>query len=70
MSLLLSGDCPLYDQTGLRTYDKACQKVGVNPVSSCRKSLVKSETLDLQYYGLGPRGAMTVAMALLVRMLS
>lgn len=57
---------PPYDETGKRTYERACRKVGVTPVSNCLRNLEYSQALDLQYYGLGPRSVIPVAMALMI----
>nr|KAG5713999.1 hypothetical protein BaRGS_020327 [Batillaria attramentaria] len=57
---------PPYDETGKRTYERACRKVGVTPAAHCLRNLEDSQALDLQYYGLGPRSVIPVAMALMV----
>ena len=55
-----------YDESGKRTYERACKKVGVTPASNCLRNLEVSQSLDLQYYGLGPKSIIPVAMALMV----
>ncbi|XP_046568990.1 leucine-rich repeat-containing protein 74A-like [Haliotis rubra] len=56
-----------YDDTGTRTYERACRKLGIIPSSNCVKKLGRAtEILDLQYYGMGSRGAMAVSMALVI----
>ncbi|XP_076441392.1 uncharacterized protein LOC143280576 [Babylonia areolata] len=55
-----------YDESGKRTYERACKKVGVTPASNCLRNLEMSANLDLQYYGLGPKAIIPVAMALMI----
>ncbi|XP_048255646.1 leucine-rich repeat-containing protein 74A-like isoform X1 [Haliotis rufescens] len=56
-----------YDDTGTRTYERACRKLGIIPSSNCVKKLGRvTENLDLKYYGMGARGAMAVSMALVI----
>jgi len=56
-----------YDETGKRTYERACKKLGVVPSSTCMKKLANVTTLDMKNYGLGPKGTMAVAIAMVVR---
>ena len=55
-----------YDETGKRTYAKACEKLGVVPSSSILSKLGNSKTIDCKHYGLGPKGTMALAIALVV----
>ena len=61
-----SADVIPYDDTGKRTYEKACGKLGVVPASSVISSLANSKVIDCKHYGLGPNGTMAVALALVV----
>ncbi|KAL8577659.1 hypothetical protein ACOMHN_060770 [Nucella lapillus] len=54
-----------YDESGKRTYERSCKKMGVTPVSNCLRNLEMSPNLDLQFYGLGPKAIIPVAMALM-----
>ncbi|XP_062606234.1 leucine-rich repeat-containing protein 74A-like [Saccostrea cucullata] len=55
-----------YDDTGRRTYEKICQKLGVVPSSKILKKLVESPNIDIKHYGLGPKGTMAVSVALVI----
>ena len=55
-----------YDDTGKRTYEKSCRKYGVVPSSNVLKRLQDAKDLDLKYYGLGPKGAMALSVAMVV----
>ncbi|RUS83338.1 hypothetical protein EGW08_008885 [Elysia chlorotica] len=57
-------DAKPYDESGKRTYERACVKMGVTPISCCLRQLESSQTLDLSFYGLSARGVIPVAMAL------
>ena len=57
-----------YDETGKRTYAKACERLGVVPSSSILSKLGNSKMIDCKHYGLGPRGTMALAIALVVSM--
>ncbi|XP_035828131.1 leucine-rich repeat-containing protein 74A [Aplysia californica] len=61
-----SVDAKPYDETGIRTYERACLKAGVTPASNCIRNLELSQTLNLSFYGLGAKGVMPVAMALVI----
>ncbi|XP_048763915.2 leucine-rich repeat-containing protein 74A-like isoform X2 [Ostrea edulis] len=55
-----------YDDTGRRTYEKICQKLGVVPSSKILKKLAESPNIDVKHYGLGPKGTMAVSVALVI----
>lgn len=55
-----------YDDTGRRTYEKICKKLGVVPSSKILKKLAESPNIDIKRYGLGPKGTMAVSVALVV----
>lgn len=55
-----------YDDTGRRTYEKICQKLGVVPSSKILRKLAESPSIDIKNYGLGPKGTMAVSVALVV----
>lgn len=55
-----------YDDTGRRTYEKICQKLGVIPSSKILRKLAESPSIDIKHYGLGPKGTMAVSVALVV----
>nr|XP_022312945.1 leucine-rich repeat-containing protein 74A-like isoform X1 [Crassostrea virginica] len=55
-----------YDDTGRRTYEKICQKLGVVPSSKILKKLAESPNIDIKRYGLGPKGTMAVSVALVI----
>ncbi|GFN95024.1 leucine-rich repeat-containing protein 74b-like, partial [Plakobranchus ocellatus] len=59
-------DAKPYDESGKRTYERACAKMGVTPISCCLRQLEASQTLDLSFYGLSARGVIPVAMALVI----
>ncbi|XP_060077217.1 leucine-rich repeat-containing protein 74A-like [Ylistrum balloti] len=54
-----------YDDTGKRTYERACKKYGVIPSSLFLRKLSEKD-IDLTNYGLGPKGVMAVSVALVV----
>ncbi|OWF44753.1 leucine-rich repeat-containing protein 74A-like isoform X2 [Mizuhopecten yessoensis] len=54
-----------YDDTGKRTYERACKKYGVTPSSLFLRNLAEKD-IDLTNYGLGPKGVMAVSVALVV----
>ncbi|XP_069127637.1 leucine-rich repeat-containing protein 74A-like isoform X2 [Argopecten irradians] len=54
-----------YDETGKRTYERACKKYGVIPSSLFLRKLTEKD-VDLTNYGLGPKGVMAVSVALVV----
>ncbi|KAK3767245.1 hypothetical protein RRG08_018112 [Elysia crispata] len=59
-------DAKPYDESGKRTYERACVKMGVTPISCCLRQLESAQTLDLSFYGLSARGVIPVAMALMI----
>ena len=63
---IFSAEMLPYDETGKRTYAKACEKLGVVPSSSILSKLGNSKTIDCKHYGLGPKGTMALAIALVV----
>ncbi|CAC5411343.1 unnamed protein product [Mytilus coruscus] len=64
----LSVKYPDYDNTGSKTYEKACRKFDVVPSSKITRKMDsdKETTLDLKHYGLDSKGTMAVAMAMVV----
>ncbi|VDI06891.1 Hypothetical predicted protein, partial [Mytilus galloprovincialis] len=62
----LSVKYPDYDNTGSKTYEKACRKFDVVPSSKITRKMDsdKDTTLDLKHYGLDSKGTMAVAMAM------
>lgn len=55
-----------FDATGRTAYNNTCKKVNVTPVSYFFKHICDSE-IDLQYHGIGPKGARAISAALVVR---
>ncbi|KAJ8305623.1 hypothetical protein KUTeg_016168 [Tegillarca granosa] len=55
-----------YDETGRRTYEKACKKLGVVPSSNVIRKLGSSSELDVKHYNLGQERTMAIAIALVV----
>lgn len=64
----LSVKYPDYDNTGSKTYQKACRKFDVVPSSKISRKMdnLKETTLDLRFYGLDSKGTMAVAMGMVV----
>ena len=54
-----------YDATGKKTYYEICQRLNTTPVSYFVKHMGDSE-INLQYHGIGVKGAKAVAGALVV----
>ena len=56
-----------YDITGQRTYARACEMIGVIPVSHFIRCLQSQEaTIDLSHHYVGPKGAKAIAVSLTV----
>ncbi|XP_050399048.2 leucine-rich repeat-containing protein 74A isoform X2 [Patella vulgata] len=57
---------PNYDETGKRTYERACRKIGVSTISNFLRSLERGSALDLQFYGLECKSTLAISMALVI----
>ena len=55
----------LYDSTGRSAYIEACKHFGVIPITSFLNNMTERE-MNLQFYGIGSKGAKAMAAALLV----
>ncbi|KAL5016849.1 hypothetical protein ScPMuIL_006438 [Solemya velum] len=55
-----------YDDTGQRTYERACRKLGVVPSSVCLRKLSNGKVIDLCNYGMEPKGVIAVSLAMVI----
>ena len=55
-----------YDATGKKTYYEICKRLDTTPVSYFVKHMGEPE-INLQYHGIGAKGAKAVAGALVVK---
>ena len=56
----------MFDETGQRTYENACQKYNVLMSRSFYKQLPSAEIIKMRHYGAGPRGAKAIAIPMVV----
>ncbi|KAI0209554.1 hypothetical protein LSAT2_005806 [Lamellibrachia satsuma] len=57
---------PPFDYTGLQAYERACAKYKSTPCSAVRRKLASASAIDLKHYGSGPRGAMALAIPMVI----
>ncbi|KAK3089767.1 hypothetical protein FSP39_006361 [Pinctada imbricata] len=55
-----------YDDTGQKTYERACKKYGTVPSSKLLTKLGEEKEIDIKYYGLGPIGTRAICVALVI----